>query len=84
MEAKVPTLTLKSIPDELYQRLKSRALENRRSLNSEILVSLERAVAAEKVDARAVLARADALRESLRVPRLTEGRLRAAKSAGRP
>jgi len=80
----MPTLTLKSIPDALYHRLKDRALENRRSLNSEILVCLERVVAAETVDARAVLARADALRERLRVPHLTEARLHAAKAAGRP
>jgi antitoxin FitA len=80
----MPTLTLKSIPDDLYHRLKDRAAENRRSLNSEVLVCLERAVAAEPVDPSAVLASADALRKRLRVPRLTEARLRAAKGTGRP
>ena len=80
----MPTLTLKSIPDELYHRLKDRALENRRSLNSEILVCLERAVAAEPVNASAILASADALRKRIHVPRLTEARLQAAKAAGRP
>lgn len=80
----MPTLTIKSMPDPLYRRLKKRAAEHRRSLNSEILVCLERAIAAEPVDPRAVLARADALRQRLRVPRLTDARLRAAKAAGRP
>jgi plasmid stability protein len=80
----MPSLTIKGVPDPLYRRLKQRAAAHRRSLNSEILVCLEQAVAAERVDPAAVLARADALRERLRVPRLTDARLRAAKAAGRP
>lgn len=38
----MPTLTLKNIPAELHARLKASAERNRRSLNSEILVRLER------------------------------------------
>ncbi len=78
------SLTLKSIPDELYGQLKARAAEHRRSLNSEILVCLERAVAAEPAEPQKALAIADALRDRLRIPRLTDARLRTAKSAGRP
>lgn len=80
----MPALTIKGMPDPLYRRLKKRAAEHRRSLNSEILFCLERAVAAETVDSRTALARADALRQRLRVPRLTDARLRKAKAAGRP
>jgi len=50
------TLTLKNIPTHLHARLKESALNNRRSLNSEILTRLERDVAAPKVD-RSKLAR---------------------------
>ena len=35
------TLTLKNIPDEVYQRLKASAETHRRSLNSEAIVCLE-------------------------------------------
>lgn len=35
------TLTLKNIPDEVYQQLKAAASTNRRSLNSEAIVRLE-------------------------------------------
>ena len=35
------TLTLKNIPDALYERLKASAVLNRRSLNSEAIVHLE-------------------------------------------
>lgn len=80
----MPALTIKSMPDPLYRRLKQRAAAHRRSLNSEILVCLEQAVAAEPANPRTALARADALRQRLHLPRLTDARLRAAKAAGRP
>jgi plasmid stability protein len=80
----VRTLTIKSIPELLYRQLKERAVEHRRSLNSEVIVCLEQAVAGRLPDASANVAKADALRAKLRVPRLTEARLRAAKAAGRP
>lgn len=80
----MPALTVKGIPDELYDQLKERAAENRRSLNSEILVRLEQTVAAERVDAAAALARADEIRKRLRVPRLTDAVLRQARTTGRP
>lgn len=79
----MPTLTIKGMPDSLYMRLKERAAEHRRSLNSEILVALEQVVGAAPPDARALLARADALRGKLRVSPLTEAGLRSAKSHGR-
>ena len=79
----MPTLTIKGMPDPLYLRLKQRAQEHRRSLNSEILVALEQVVAAAPPDARALLARADALRTKLHVSPLTDARLRAAKAHGR-
>ncbi len=79
----MPTLTIKGMPDPLYLRLKARAAAHRRSLNSEILVALEQAVTATPPDPKALLARVDALRSTLRVSPLTEARLRAAKAQGR-
>jgi len=46
------TLTLKNIPEELHARLKESAEKNRRSLNSEILVRLESALAVPIAKAR--------------------------------
>ncbi|MGH7636266.1 MAG: FitA-like ribbon-helix-helix domain-containing protein [Gemmatimonadaceae bacterium] len=77
-------MTIKSIPDQLYHQLKERAAAHRRSLNSEVIICLEQAIAGSVPDAGVTLAKADALRAKLRVPRLTEARLRAAKAAGRP
>ena len=42
------TITVKSIPSDLYERLKQRAKENRRSINSEIIVCIERTVKSQK------------------------------------
>ena len=39
------TLTLKNVPDELVERLKREARDNRRSLNQQALVGLERSLA---------------------------------------
>lgn len=37
----MPSLTIKGIPDELFARLRARADQHRRSMNSEIIVLLE-------------------------------------------
>ncbi len=44
------TLTLKNIPDEVYERLKASAEKHRRSLNSEAIVCLESVLAPGCVD----------------------------------
>jgi plasmid stability protein len=80
----MPTITLKNIPDELYERLKESAADHRRSLNSEVIVRLEQALLSVRIDPDAFLARADARRERLALPPLNDRRLKAIKIAGRP
>ena len=80
----MPSLTVKGLPDELYDRLKRAALDNRRSINREAIVCLERALGHERIDPGIRLARIDALRAKLNVPRLTDEILREAKRNGRP
>lgn len=41
-------LTIRNVPDETYRVLAARALRNRRSLQQEALLALERATALEK------------------------------------
>lgn len=78
------TITIKGVPDDLYERLKESAAAHRRSINSEVIVCLERAFASRPISPAAVLDRIDALRERVALPPLTEEALRAAKAAGRP
>jgi antitoxin FitA len=60
------TLTLKNIPDDVYTRLKASAELNRRSMNSEAIVCLEAVLAPEKMAVGERLARAQALRRTLK------------------
>ncbi len=59
------TLTLKNIPDDVYDRLKHSAEINRRSMNSEAIVCLEAALLPTRLTPGERLARARALRSSL-------------------
>ena len=56
------TLTLKNIPDEVYERLKRSAETHRRSLNSEAIVCLEAVLAPGTMTPNERLARARELR----------------------
>jgi plasmid stability protein len=65
------TLTIKNIPADLYERLKESAAQDRRSINNQVIVCLERAFNS-KIDADAVLAGARALRQKTSCYFLTE------------
>ncbi len=79
----MPNITVKSIPDELYERIRRSATEHRRSMNKEIIHCLERALLPRREDPTAFLARADALRRQSNLPPLTDDILRQAKAEGR-
>ena len=59
------TLTLKSIPDDVYERLKASAEIHRRSMNSEAIICLESVLLPSKMAPAERLARAQALRAML-------------------
>ena len=59
------TLTLKNIPDVIYQRLKASAVTHRRSLNSEAIVCLETVLLPGRIAPSERLVRARALRAAL-------------------
>jgi len=77
------TLTLKNIPDALYERLKAAAELHRRSLNSEAIVCLESVLLPNRVAPSDRVARARALRAGLPQGRFTAEDIDAAKRAGR-
>ena len=76
-------VTLKGIPDVLYQQLKEEATSARRSLNSEIIHRLQASVRAPRIDAEVYLVELAALQSRLRISRLTDELLEAAKADGR-
>ncbi|MFN2125509.1 MAG: FitA-like ribbon-helix-helix domain-containing protein [Candidatus Promineifilaceae bacterium] len=58
------TLTIKNVPNELYERLKRSAEMNRRSMNSEVIVLLEQALGVRPFSAEETLEEARRLREA--------------------
>jgi len=76
------SLTIKGVPEVLLSELKARAKANRRSLNGEVIASLEYLVRHRRTAAE-LLARADAVRESTRLSYLTDEMLNAWKREGR-
>jgi antitoxin FitA len=78
------TLTIKNIPEELRKRLKESATQHRRSINSEAIQCLEKALVGSRVDPTEFLARARALRERMPDMYITDEDLRAARNEGRP
>lgn len=59
------TLTLKNIPDDVYEHLRTAAAMHRRSLNSEAIVCLETVLIRNRINPAERLARARQLRAGL-------------------
>jgi len=65
------SITLKNIPEPIYQRIKLAAKRHHRSMNSEIIACLEQTLAPSPVDVQARLEDARRLRERFVGPDLT-------------
>lgn len=59
-------ISLRDVPDELYQQLKEMAERERRSVNQQILVMLERSVRQQKRPTDEVWEQIDRQREAIR------------------
>ena len=80
----MPTITLKNIPDPLYEKIKEAARTHHRSLNGEILYCVERTLEAHKIDVTEHLEVARQLRAKTSGHMLTDKQINDAKHAGRP
>jgi plasmid stability protein len=76
-------LTLKGVPDEVYERLKEAAAANRRSLNSEIISILEARVLPRRLSAQDHLSAIRAARSRLTKTRFDHRELDRIKREGR-
>jgi plasmid stability protein len=78
------TITLKNIPADLHRKLKKRADENHRSLNKEIIFTLQSATGkAQRVDIEALLREARVARSKF-TREIKASEIDAWKRAGRP
>jgi antitoxin FitA len=77
------SLTIKSIPDELYEQLRQSANQHRRSLNSEAIACLRRVLRhSPTIDVEAFLAKARTHRKKTSKLLLTDSVLAKAKKEG--
>ena len=80
----MPTITLKNIPDPLYEKLKEAAHINHRSLNSEILYCVERTLNTYKIDVDEHIRIARQLRAKTAKYPISDEQINKAKIQGRP
>ena len=79
------TITVKNIPEELYEKLKENAKSNNRSINSEVIFALKLSALRPKItDVNAFLARARQIRELTSGYRATTREIEKAINEGRP
>ena len=79
----MPSITVKNIPSDIYALLKQSAETNRRSINSEVIACIERAVYSQPVNPDQLLVNARALWEKTATYTLSEEDVTQAKNAGR-
>lgn len=85
LELSMPvTLTLKNIPDAVYDSLKQAAAAHRRSLNGEAIVCLEAMLLPQRVTVAERVARARELRDGLPKGKFKAKDMDAMKREGRP
>ena len=77
------SLTIKNIPDNLYEHLKQAASIHHRSINSELIVCLEKALLPTKVTALDLKSAAQRLRSRVNTSIFTAEDIEAAKQEGR-
>ena len=80
----MPTnLTLKGVPDEVYERLKTSAVVNHRSLNSEVIACIEAQLLPRRTSAEEHLSALRAVRARLPQGGLDQGDIDRFKREGR-
>ena len=80
----MPALTIKNIPDNLYDKLKKTAKSHHRSLNSEIIHCLETVLVPQKLDIAERLLRAQQLRAQIPEGTIAPADIDDAINQGRP
>jgi plasmid stability protein len=79
----MPALTVKNIPDELYDHLKASAQTHHRSINSELIHCLETTLLPGRTSATEMLTAARNLRAQVKAKRLSAKDISAAKNESR-
>jgi plasmid stability protein len=79
----MPSITVKNIPDEIYDRVREQAKAHHRSINSEIIACLEQTVYPQQVSTDDILQEARRLRKKAKGS-LSSEEIESAINQGRP
>ena len=80
----MPALTIKNIPEDLYKELKLVAEQHHRSINSEVIVCLERSLFPKKLSPEERLNNIQALRSQIPANDISPEDIEKAINEGRP
>ncbi len=80
----MPALTIKNIPDDLYDELKNIAKQNHRSINSEVIVCLKRSLLPKRISLDERLSAIRAIRSQIKPNTITAEDIDQAINEGRP
>ncbi len=76
-------ITIKNVPEELYEKIKITAKENRRSINNEIIKRLGDSLSSKKIDIKNLFSTLDNFYKNTNIPPLTDEIINKAKEEGR-
>lgn len=79
----MPSITVKNIPESIYQQLKKRAQAQHRSINSEIIACLEQSTLSLRVSPEEILRQARKMRQQTKGS-LSAREIQEAIDQGRP
>jgi len=79
----MPSITVKNIPEEIYDRVREQASAHHRSINSEIIACLEKTVKPRQVSTDDILKEARRLRKKAKGS-LSSEEIESAINQGRP
>lgn len=79
----MPSITVKNIPEDIYDRVREQAKAHHRSINSEIIACLEQTVKSQQVSTDDILQEARRLRKKAKVS-LSSEEIESAINEGRP
>ncbi len=80
----MPALTIKNIPNDLYNELKTVAKQHHRSINSEVIMCLKRTLLPQKTSPESRLAEIRTLRKRIKPDAFTDDEIAQAIDEGRP
>ena len=80
----MPALTIKNIPDDLYNVLKDTAKQQHRSINSEVIICLKRSLMPKQISLEERLSTIRAIRSQVKSGSITVEDIDQAINEGRP